>query len=217
MKTITIQVTEIEYEALKLLAAELVLRIDEDAVAIATRNAILGYLDVDARVVREEVVRAILEPKEESKKTNGFVEAAKARQEVRVHKRTDPKMPNQVSNGKTTNTWTSWCFLVKTQLNQEGRWSTFTVSDVSRGTGLTSKEATSAMDHLVRNDWYIKTGKTTNDNGQATNLYTFTSKARTWLMDKKNQQTLVDLKVLDELDEWGEKVENGTLSEDVAG
>lgn len=200
---IEIEVTEIEYEALKLRSAQNLLRTDQEGIMITARTCLLEFLCMEDRINKDRVVEAILkpslDPEKPQQKTNGFVEAAHARQASRIEKRKEVTVPDREWQGKTTAAWRVFCFLAKEQLNQK-TWSSFTARDTNIGTGLEQKSAYDGIQRLARLGCVYESGTRPNPEGgrgPEIKQYSITEAGKKWLLDRGNQAWMIEQYIID--------------------
>jgi hypothetical protein len=192
MRTISLAITEIEYDALRQKALRELFSVDDHMVRVAARKAMIDELITASYITFDEVYAAIGQEHSPEATSNGESKKIPSKPTALV-------LPQRTFSSKPSNTWIIWTTIVRLQMS-EGKWMSFHTSDLQaslhqdQGISMDVKAANSALQTLCNSAWLYKSKA---DDQNKTNLYRFTNGAQRWLMDPKNQELLLRERIID--------------------
>lgn len=190
---IELELSNMEYEAIKFKAASLLLDTSPSSIVIVARSCIVELLALEDRLDRTALITQIMDEKKPELPTNGLIEAAKARQTNREKKRIVLELPAREWNGNITTGWKVFCWLARTMLDQK-KWHSFIADNPSQDGAISKKNAYDGIYKLVKLGWIYESGTQTiktKKSQMTVNAYSVTEAGKTWLTDRANQIYLI--------------------------
>lgn len=200
MISVTVEISEVEYEALRREAAYAYLRADDDSIRMRVRHIIVEHLasQPNGTVNLDNIVVGILDqqarkPEKKSPDKIEFSNSATDKELRKISKSLGKPnllaLPAREFGGRPTAGWKILCWIVQADF-QDGCWHKFSIMDAAIGCKLNEKTAGSAVSRLVLAGWLVMNSvvKHPSKTGvKGVKLYTTPLSARSWLLSNQNK------------------------------